>query len=71
MARETGTDVESTGDGAYLRNTTVHDFSWNALGVDVDDRATGGNKSVLSSVRGHVEAGSSIFLCMVECNPRS
>jgi len=60
MATELGPDVESGGDSSYLHNTSIHDFSWNALGVEVHDRATGSNKSILSSVRGQVKAGSSI-----------
>jgi len=62
MATRLGPDVESIGDGTYLRNITVRDFSWSALGVEVHDQARGGNKSILSSVRGHVKAGSSIGL---------
>lgn len=65
MATELGPDVESGGDWSYLRNTSVHDFSWNALRVDVHDRATGSNKSILSSVRGHVKAGSSVAFRIV------
>ena len=69
MTTGSGPDVESMGDGTYLRNTTVHDFSWNALGIEVHGRATGGNKSILSSVRGHVKAGSSIGLSYILVQP--
>ena len=51
-----GYDVESI-DGAYLQNTTVNHISWKALNVEVYDKSTSGNKTILSDVSGHVNAG--------------
>jgi hypothetical protein len=51
-----GYDIESL-DGAYLKNTTVHNVSWTGLDVEVYDKSIGSNKKIVSNVNGHVNAG--------------
>lgn len=54
-------DVESNKtEEAFLKNETVHSFSWKQLNVAVKDRQTKQMKDLLCDVNGHVEQGLSL-----------
>ncbi|MCJ1478263.1 hypothetical protein MMC13_006940 [Lambiella insularis] len=61
MHRKTS-DVESMDEGCYVRNETVHSFSWNALNVQVYDKVLGSNKTILQDIQGCVRAGEMLAL---------
>lgn len=45
-------------DEAYLRNTTVHNFTWQGVTVTVKDRKTKQPKVILDGIDGTVRAGT-------------
>ena len=56
-------DIEQNHDDvSYLKNHTVHTFSWRDVSVLVKDRATGQRLPILSSSYGHVRAGEVLAL---------
>ncbi|KAL1958807.1 hypothetical protein VTO42DRAFT_3644 [Malbranchea cinnamomea] len=56
-------DVEANPDHhAFLVNNTVKSFSWKGVTVNVKDRETKAQKSILSNASGHVEQGELMVL---------
>lgn len=54
-------DVDVEGDPdqhAFLNNSTVKSFSWEGVTVNVKDRETKAQKSILLNASGHVEQGA-------------
>jgi hypothetical protein len=45
-------------DEAHLRNTTVHNFTWEGVKVTVKDRKTKQPKVILDGIDGSVKAGT-------------
>jgi hypothetical protein len=45
-------------DEAHLRNTTVHNFTWQGVTVTVKDRKTKQPKVILDGIDGTVRAGT-------------
>lgn len=53
----TGRDIEKAADRANLANTSVSSFGWLGLTVNVKDRATKKQKTILHNANGLVAAG--------------
>ena len=65
--RDAEVDVEANiveGHG-FLDNDTVHSFAWRGVTVNVKDRATKQEKSILLNTSGHVQQGECSELLIV------